>query len=258
MKHALLSPSASHRWLVCPGSVEANRNKPHTTNVYAQLGTSAHGLLEMCLRLGSNPYEFEGKTLEAGHDAVTPEMCDAVAYAIEYVHNYREKHPKAKLLIEHRVDYGQSIGAAVVTPGLPDASFAFGTSDIILDNWPVEAVAVDYKHGTGNPVSVKDNSQLLLYLVGQRQARGKYQRYRSVIVQPRLPRRKPVQEAPAITDQQLMTWVRKVVMPVVPIALSPDAPRVAGKHCRYCEAEKTCPEKYKIKQASASKDFKAE
>ena len=50
MKHAILSPSASHRWLVCPGSVEANIGKPWTQSVFALEGTSAHALLEVCLR----------------------------------------------------------------------------------------------------------------------------------------------------------------------------------------------------------------
>lgn len=247
-KHAKLSPSASHRWLVCPGSVAANANKPHTDNPYALAGTSAHGLLEVCLRLGVVPATLVGTKLDPGHMEITQEMASAVQYAVDFVAWYMGEWPSAVLHIEHPVDYGKSIGA--------DGD-GFGTSDVIIDNYPLEAVAIDYKHGTGYVAPVAENTQLLLYMLGQRQQRGKYQRYRAIIVQPRLPRRRPVQEAPTLTDAQLMGWVKKSVIPIVPVALGDDAPRQAGKHCRYCHVEKTCDTNWINRQIAASKEFKA-
>lgn len=248
MKHAKLSPSASHRWLVCSGSVEANVGKPWEQSIHALEGTSAHALLEVCLRLGSDPEDFFGDTLEPGHMPVDEGMIDGVGYALDYVRAYVANNPKTKVLVEHEVVFGPAIGAP--------ADQSFGTSDIILDNHPIEVVVIDYKHGIGITVSVKDNSQLLLYALGMREQRGRYQRYRKVVVQPRLAKRKPVQEAPALTDAAIVKWADKVVKPVVPVALGKDAPRVAGTHCRYCAADGNCKAQYDLVMAKAKEDFK--
>lgn len=248
MKHAVLSPSSSHRWLVCPGSARANIDKPWEQSVYALEGTSAHALLEVCLLLGDEPMNYLGLTLEKGHMEVTEDMADAVGYAVDYIRSYMVDNPNAKIYSEHSVSYGKSIGCK--------DEVAFGTGDVFIDNWPTELVALDYKHGVGITVSVKDNTQLMLYLTGRRQQAGRsYRRYRKVVVQPRLPKRKPVQEA-TVTDAQLTKWVDTVVKPVVPIALSKDAPRVAGAHCRYCAADGKCVAQYEAVQAAASKEFK--
>lgn len=253
MRHAVLSPSSSHRWLVCPGSVEANRGKPHTDNFYSLEGTTAHNLLEVCLRLGTDPTRYVGRLLEHGHMVIDEAMADGVGYALDYVIAYLADNPDARVLPEHTVRYGRQIG--IEEEEDPDDDMAFGTSDIIIDNYPKEVIALDYKHGVGIAVSVKDNSQLLMYLLGMRQERGRYQRYRKVVVQPRLPKRKPVQEI-SVTDKALITWVNDVVKPVVPIALSADAPRVAGEHCRYCAADGNCKAQLKRVQEMAAEEFK--
>lgn len=246
MKHAILSPSSSHRWLVCPGSVAANVNKPFEQSVYALEGTSAHALLEVCLRLDDEPTNYLGQTLEPGHMVIDEGMADGVGYALDYVRSYLSNHPKAVLYVEHPVTYGQEIGC--------EDDEAFGTSDIIIDNYPKECVVIDYKHGVG-VVSVKRNSQLRLYSAGMRHARGRYTRYRGVIVQPRVPGRKPVQET-SETDKELLGWLDKTVRPVVPIALAKDAPRVAGDHCRYCVADGNCVAQYEAVQKAAASEFK--
>jgi hypothetical protein len=179
--------------------------------------------------------------------AIDEDMADGTGYALDYVRAYAANHPQARVLPEHPVKYGKTIGCT-------DAE-AFGTSDVIIDNYPHELIALDYKHGVGIPVSVKDNTQLRLYLLGQRQLRGSYRRYRKVVVQPRLPKRKPVQEF-SLTESELMDWTKKVVIPVVPVALSKTAPRVAGKHCRYCAADGNCDAQYNLVMAAAKKDFK--
>lgn len=246
MKHAKLSPSSSHRWLVCPGSVAANATKKHEASVYALQGTTAHALLELCLLLDDDPAGYVGQVIQPGHMTIDEDMADGVGYALDYVKSYVANHPGTRVLSEHTVRYGDTIGCG--------DNEAFGTADVILDNHPVELVALDYKHGVGIPVSVKENPQLRMYLLGKRQERGSYRRYRKVVVQPRLPKRKPVQEH-SLTDKELMAWTQKTVIPIVPVALGKNAPRVAGKHCRYCAADGNCSAQYSAVMAAAQKDF---
>ena len=246
MKHAVLSPSASHRWLVCPGSIEANRNKPYEENKYSIEGTSAHGLLEACLILGAQPEDFHGWTLEKGHFPIDDDMVNGVGYALDWVRGYLANNPQAKLYIEHRVFYDKAIGTEPFT--------GFGTADVIIDNRPKEIVAFDYKHGIGITVDVKDNTQLLLYLAGYREATGKARNYRKVVCQPRARKRKPINEA-SVNDAQLTAWLDKTVIPVVPVALGEDAPRVAGDHCQYCHADGNCQAQYKTVMEGAAKEF---
>lgn len=252
-KHSLLSPSSSHRWLACPGSVAANAKKTDTPSNFAKHGTVAHALLETCLRLDAEPADYLDTVILDDHVPVDDGMVDGVGHAIDYVRSYIANNPNTKVLIEAPVSYGASLGIG--------DSLGFGTGDIILDNYPVEAVAIDYKHGIGIVVEVKDNSQLLLYLLGLRQRRGKkYQRYRKVVIQPRAPRRRPVQEA-TVTDAQLMAWVNTKAKPAVRIALrngqpNADAPRSAGNHCKYCTADGNCQAQYEFVMKAAQKEFK--
>lgn len=246
MKHAVLSPSASHRWLACPGSIEANRDKPYTENFYSMEGTTAHGLLETCLILGDTPEGYKGKVLEPGHFPIDDDMINGVGYALDWVNGYMANNPTAKLLIEYTVYYDAAIGTKART--------GFGTADVLIDNTPKEIVAFDYKHGIGITVDVQDNTQLLLYLAGYREEAGKARNYRKVVCQPRARKRKPINEA-SVNDKQLTTWLEKKVIPIVPIALGENAPRVAGDWCQYCQADGNCIAQYGAVIEGAQKEF---
>ncbi len=255
MKHALLSPSASHRWLVCPGSVEANANKPWEQNEWSLLGTSAHGLLEVCMRLGMEPWPFVGKVLQKGHNTVSDDMANAVCYALDWVASYVAQYPNAKVYIEKPVFMDTQLG---LDPDLARLygldAICWGTPDVRIDNFPREQVVLDYKHGVGHVVDVKNNPQLGSYHLGGR-AERRYQRYRSVIVQPRAPGRRRVHEH-TVTDSQLVAWRDKEVIPVLPAALATGSKRVAGKHCTFCFANGNCEAQNALKRAAASHEFK--
>jgi hypothetical protein len=246
VKHAVLSPSASHRWLNCLGSIEANRNKPFEENKFSIEGTSAHGLLEVCLILGDSPESYLGKTLHPRHFPIDDDMINGVGYALDWVNGYMANNPTAKLLIEYTVFYDRAIGT--------EARTGFGTADVIIDNTPKEIVAFDYKHGIGITVDVQDNTQLLLYLAGYREEAGKARNYRKVVCQPRARKRKPINEA-SVNDKQLTAWLEKKVIPIVPIALGENAPRVAGDWCQYCQADGNCIAQYGAVIEGAQKEF---
>ena len=48
--HSVFGPSGSVKWLNCPGSINAEKGIPDTTSEFAQEGTDAHELSEICLK----------------------------------------------------------------------------------------------------------------------------------------------------------------------------------------------------------------
>jgi hypothetical protein len=231
--HAILSPSASDRWIACPGSIAACAVMPQKpAGKWAAEGTAAHSLLEMCLRLDQDPEEFIGNEIEEGFK-VSEEMAAAVGAAVDWVRDTLRENPSLRLHIEIRVKPGPLIGL--------HAGELEGTADIILEDGRLCIVA-DYKHGKGIYVEVKDNSQLKLYAAGARERNGKpFFKYKTVIIQPRNYSNNGRQVRDFhFTEHELVHWIQKTVRPSAHAALQPDAPRKAGAHCRWCAANGSC------------------
>jgi hypothetical protein len=246
--HAILGPSASDRWIACPGSIAAAKGVPQKpSNKYAEEGTAAHSLLEMCLRLGVEPSSLMGVEIEKGYP-VTEDMAHAVEQALDFVDQEMKANPALRLHIEKRVKIGPLIG-------LNDGELE-GTSDIILEDGRL-CISVDYKHGAGVYVEVKDNSQLKLYALGQRHAHGKpYFKYRIVVIQPRMYAKngRAVRDF-YISERDLVDWLKNVVAPSAHAALTPNAPRRAGEHCRWCPANGGCREHARHAASMAAAEF---
>ena len=76
-KHAVLSPSSAHRWMVCTPSARMEERFPDESSTYAEEGALAHEYAEKVLKTakqGSLPVRLL--------DKMEPEMRDAV---IDYV-----------------------------------------------------------------------------------------------------------------------------------------------------------------------------
>ena len=82
-KHAKLSASGSERWLNCPGSVKAEEGYASTSSPFAQEGTLAHELAEVCLREGTDPTKLIGTELSS--KVITEEMAYYVREYQDYV-----------------------------------------------------------------------------------------------------------------------------------------------------------------------------
>lgn len=141
--HALLSPSAAHRWMRCPASVVLEQDYPETSSNYADRGTMMH---EAAARLLTGERDWL-TTTGLSHDEI-----DIVQ---EYIDRVKEAAQNGTLFVEERVDFSEEIG-------VPDS---FGTVDaLIISGTRLEIH--DLKTGRGVPVYAEDNEQLQLYALG--------------------------------------------------------------------------------------------
>ena len=162
--HAKLSPSARHRWQLCPASVAAcakyageGRSSPAAID-----GTHSHTLLETCIKNGKDggicdPGQFVGTVLQDqdGSFSVDKERAARVRVAVDYIRERVAVFGAGTVVIaEKRVDPKELLGRDDM----------HGTVDVqIINNGTIEVI--DYKDGMG-VVEVVGNPQLEQYVYG--------------------------------------------------------------------------------------------
>lgn len=139
--HALLSPSAAGRWLLCPASVALTAYMPEETSPYALRGTAAHAAAESVIT--GRPYQAP-----AGAESVSfEELKEEVQQYTEFV---RSETRGDFRLIEQRLEASWL------------AAECYGTADAVILH-PDEIHVIDLKTGRGVQVKAKDNPQLAIY-----------------------------------------------------------------------------------------------
>lgn len=223
MAHAVLSASASSRWLHCTPSARLERKFPDTSSPYAEEGTRAHAYAERFLNL----FLETGKTAVVIND--NAEMQEAVqAYVnicVEKINEARTASPDAQIKVEQRLDFSRWV---------PEG---FGTGDMVMVSDKYFEI-VDLKYGKGVPVSAVNNSQMRLYALGMYEAFGYLygaDEVRMTIVQPRL----DSVSTETISVKDLLTWGEEVKKKAK-IAFAGKGDFCAGNHCRFCKARNTC------------------
>lgn len=221
--HAVLSASASSRWLHCTPSARLERKFPDASSPYAEEGTLAHAYAERFLNL----FLKTGKTTVAIKD--NAEMQEAVqAYVnicVEKINEARTASPDAQIKVEQRLDFSRWV---------PEG---FGTGDMVMVSDKYFEI-VDLKYGKGVPVSAINNSQMRLYALGMYEAFGYLygaDEVRMTIVQPRL----DSVSTETISVDDLLTWGEEVKKKAK-IAFAGKGDFCAGNHCRFCKARNTC------------------
>jgi hypothetical protein len=248
---SIVGGSTAARVLACPGSVVANLSLPKAIAVsseYAEEGTFYH--------------EVMAKLLEARH-ALSTENLEVLAAkwrGVKFHDRYLTQHhidegitPALAALAELEKFYGggfrvMSVEKRVQFPNLPGV---FGTIDLILRN-KTTVLHVDFKFGQGVPVyavypvgkdDTKVNEQLLFYTVASLYTlRGLVYRPNDklavAIIQPRI-------EGDKFSHTLLEDWetgsFEERLQKAIIAALSSEAPRVKGEHCRWAACKVTCP-----------------
>ena len=256
----------------CPGSVAAEAQYPkRASGQAARLGTSAHALSERCLREGKNADDFLGhqilldkedwatwrtpaqakKRLPAGYDAsdaftVDDDMVGSVQTYIDYVRATIERlgGPRAVVGIEERFDLSW------IRPGM------FGTNDTSVEEPFGEIEIIDFKNGSGIAVEIENNSQTRYYAVGKIGKNGfdDYTKVTLTIVQPRKPHEDGPVRSETVTIDELRAFAVRLGE-AADAARRPNAPRVPGKWCKFCEHSGACVELQEATMRSAGADF---
>lgn len=220
--HAILSASASHRWLKCLPSARWELKFPDKTSAYAEEGTRAHALAEKTLK------EFrEGGSPEVVSDDA--EMKEAIqSYVDTVVEKYteaRQASPDARLLIEQHLDFSKWVPQG------------FGTGDCLIISDKILEVC-DLKYGKGVEVSAQGNSQMRLYALGAIEAQEMFwgfDKVRMTIIQPRIGNI----SSEEMSVEDLKAW-GAIAHQRALLAFEGKGEPVAGDHCRFCRCRTVC------------------
>lgn len=230
--HAILSPSASSRWLKCPASVRMARDLPEQEeSVYAREGTQFHTLCELTGRhrlLGGGLREYQQDfldwALETDEEWVEDQLIHLEAF-VRFLEDCLNEEEGAQLHLEVRVDTG--------IPG------CWGTADAIIV-YSDHIRVIDIKYGAGHRVSAIGNTQARLYGLGALRTVVDdpltIQTITNTIWQPRMDN---ISEE-TLTRRELLKWAESV-RPVAALALTEEAPFGPSEDaCRWCPVAGTC------------------
>lgn len=238
MAHAILSPSAAHRWMSCPGSTFLTKDlPPPPASVHAQEGTRAHAKAEEILRA-----RLTGEPI--------PDVIEGFPELGQYVH-----------YVDDLIRNGYSVFIEVRVPlfGITTEDGAKGTADCVAIKGD-EIEVVDLKWGVGVPVEARENPQLSIYALAAMDEfdyLGPFKRARLTIVQPR------VNEAPSSWDvevedlERFRSTVKMCASESIAMRDELTAPvyHPSKKACRWCAANKTCRAYAEMVQETTSLEF---
>lgn len=90
-KHAILSPSGSHTWSLCLASPALSVGKPNRSSPFADEGTIAHKVSDLCFTTDIDALSLVGKKVKVFEDADEILITDDLARNVDvYVSQVRE------------------------------------------------------------------------------------------------------------------------------------------------------------------------
>ena len=231
-QHALLSPSAAHRWMHCTAAPRLEATAPDNDSTYAQEGTLAHAYCAKKLKsfFGLDTAGEDKEIAQLNDQYHTGEMDEYTdTYKVIVLEKYnaaRTVTKDAQLLIETRLDFSEYV---------PEA---FGTSDttIIADGL---MEVIDFKYGKGVRVSAVDNEQMKIYALGaylKHSFEYRIDRVRMTIVQPRIDNLSEFE----ISVSDLLEWAENELRPKAIEAFSGEGQQNPGEWCQFCKVKCGC------------------
>ena len=241
--HAVLSASASHRWLNCPPSARLCESYNDKGSNYAAEGTDAHELCEYKLRQALG---MEAKDPTKNLTWFNEEMADCAsgyaAYILEQVEAAKQTCSDPVVLIEQRVDFSRWVESG------------FGTADcIIIADGTLQIC--DYKHGLGVLVSAEKNPQLQCYALGALELFDGIYDIDTVQMTIYQPRRSNISTY-KLSKDELYRWADEVLKPTADLAFVGDGNFLCGEWCGFCKAKHDCRARADANMALARYDFK--
>jgi hypothetical protein len=237
--HAKLSASGSAQWINCPGSIKATTGIIGTSSVFAEEGSAAHELAEICLNGGALASELVGQRLVDWDEwTVTEEMAGYVQQYIDFVIALGGTQS-----YEIRSDFSAWV---------PDG---FGTSDAVAYVADTKTLhVVDLKYGQGIRVDAENNSQGILYALGVFDSMSLSHEIERVVITIVQPRRDHIDEWTIDVDTLLKCG--EIISQAADRALADDAPRIPGEtQCRWCDAKATCPALLELTETTMMAEF---
>lgn len=230
-KHALLSPSAAHRWMNCTAAPLLERDVEDKGSTFAEEGTLAHAYcakkLKEFLGLAVDEEKAEIAQLdEQYHSGEMDEYTDTYkTIVLEKFNAARAKTKDAQLLVEVKLDFSHYA---------PDA---FGTSDAIIIADGVMEV-IDFKYGKGVKVSAVENPQMMIYALGAWDLFNfeyDIRKVRMTIVQPRIDNLSEFE----LDAADLINWAVNELQPKANEAYA-GGKQKPGNWCQFCKVKASC------------------
>lgn len=227
--HSIFSPSASSRWLNCPGSLIPNLLAPDDTGIFAAEGTVAHAVAEEWIRSRKKPKHLLGRVewVDNGSDWFEIPIDRAMMMYVEEYVDWCLMTP-GEHTIESRVDF------SMLTP-VPNQKGTLDFSSVTKRKLYIR----DLKYGKGVAVDVVKNTQLLMYAYAKYMEVRDFYHIDEIIIGIGQPRMDNFGEW-SCTPEELMGF-GEMVKPRAKAAWSLEAPRIAGvKQCSFCRVATTC------------------
>ncbi len=243
MKHAYLSASASHRWLLCPPSAKLCAEEPDYGSEYAMQGTCAHELGQYLLEKALGRPCVDPTEHLSYYDGEMQECAEGYRdFVLEQIAEAKKTCKDPLICVEQVLDFSKWV------------EHGFGTGDcVIVADGTLHII--DLKYGVGVLVHAKENSQLMCYALGALDTFGDLYEIRKIKLSIYQPRRENI-DSWELDAEDLLNWAENVLMPAAKLAYAGDGEFHAGEHCVFCKVKASCRKRAEYAMELAKEDLK--
>ena len=238
--HAILSASASHRWLNCNPSARLEQEFADRETDAAAEGTAAHALCEHKLR---RALKMRSKKPISPYDCDEMDACtDAyVEFVMEALAEAKQECKDPLVLIEQKLDFSCYV---------PDG---YGTGDCLIVADKLLHI-IDFKYGQGVLVDAEQNPQMMLYALGALRLFDSLYDITEVSMSIFQPRRENVSTW-TISVDDLLDWAENTLKPKAELAFKGEGEYTPGSWCQFCKAAVKCRARAEAKLQLARYEF---